>query len=65
MDEQRIKELNDSINTAREEIKRIYAESQREKEKEKEDSLNIPITLAQKPYLSLNDEGRAAIKLLF
>lgn len=65
MDEQRIKELNNIINTAKEEIKRIYAESKREKEKEKEASLNMPITLARKPYLSLSDEGRAAIKLLF
>lgn len=65
MDEQRIKELNNIINTAKEEIKRIYAESKREKEKEKEASLNMSITLAQKPYLSLNDEGRVAIKLLF
>lgn len=65
MDEQRIKELNNIINTAKEEIKRIYTESKREKEKEKEASLNMPIILAQKPYLSLNDEGRAAIKLLF
>ena len=57
MDEQRIKELNNIINTAKEEIKRIYAESKREKEKEKEASLNMSITLAQKPFLSLEGES--------
>lgn len=66
MDEQRIKELNNIINTAKEEIKRIYTESQREKEKEKEASLNIPITLAQKPFLSLEGESlRAGLPVIF